>query len=105
MKNMSRRKFFGVVGATLVGAAVTVLPNAGNAESGVEAKLYSYVRCPECGCAMTRVPGKNDEMLITCCGKTYKEPTIKLVKYGDVLSSDHINSVVDAVNLLLAERG
>jgi len=69
MKNMSRRKFFGVVGATLVGAAVSVLPTE------KQPKPVSHV-----------------------------EP-ISPVRYGDILSADHMNSVVDAVNLLLAERG
>ena len=105
MKNLSRRKFFKVVGATLAGAAVSVLPSDEHAESGVTAKLYSYVRCPKCDSPMTRVEGENGEMLITCCGETYKEPTIKLVRRGDILRADDMNDIIEAVNLLLAERG
>jgi len=40
------------------------------------AHLY-LVRCPECNKPMRRIAGDR-EMLLTCCGHTYREPTVPL---------------------------
>ena len=74
---MKRREFFKVA---LSGLAVSVIPKTVDVVTdcqGIEASVYGYMRCPECGLAMFRVE-EDGEMFITCCGKTYKEPTIPL---------------------------
>ena len=73
---MNRRNFFKLLFSGVVAVAIPKIKP--DDKSTVEASIYSYMRCPECGRTMTRIPGDNGEMFITCCGKTYKEPTIPL---------------------------
>ena len=75
---MNRRDFFKTFGLACAGAAIGGLPETpSNDEGYTKAKYHSLVRCPECGCTMFRIEEGND-IFITCCGKTYKEPTLNL---------------------------
>jgi len=76
---MNRRDF---IKTALIGISGVLLPDSTQEKAeepkGVKAKYYSYVRCPECGAAMLRFE-EGDETHITCCGKTYIEPSTYLV--------------------------
>jgi len=75
---MNRRDFFKTFGLACAGAALGKSPKTTDSDDDrTKAKYYSYVRCPECDSAMTRIEDGN-EIFITCCGRTYKEPTVQL---------------------------
>ena len=77
---MNRRHFLKTLAVGSAGAAISTLPRIApepKEDQLVRAPQFGYTRCPECGCAMARI-GVEGKMFITCCDKTYKEPTILL---------------------------
>jgi hypothetical protein len=117
MKDITRRGFLGVVSAALAGAAVTVLPKVKDAQSA------TFEVAPDGELTFNEADfGPGGPLKLTSDAQNYAnvglgnngevtfEPIagndfvhlekLKHLSYGDVLSSDYINDMVDAINAL-----